>query len=223
MLEEPVETLTAPGAFRDIAASLLRAKGASVRFRATGRSMRPFVRDGDALDVVIGGLGLGYTAVSALEDARVASLVVVEYLEPVIGWHRDGVVPLGERLRRDRRCRFVHADFFALSRDVGRSFDPADPDKAHDAVLLDIDHTPTHWLHEAHARFFGVCHAGEHRRAQALGIGRKGKCVHSRILEQPQSAGQDLFAVEPVLPRQVHVAVLNDAGRCAAKPDEAGR
>ena len=117
--------------------------------------------DGDALDVVVGGLGLGYTAASALEDARVASLVVVEYLEPVIGWHRNGVVPLGERLRRDRRCRFVHADFFALSRDVGRSFDPDDPDKAHDAVLLDIDHTPTHWLHGGHARFYTEQGLGE--------------------------------------------------------------
>jgi len=117
--------------------------------------------DGDALDVVIGGLGLGYTAVSALEDARVGSLIVVEYLEPVIGWHRDGVVPLGERLTRDRRCRFVHADFFARSRDVGRSFDPEDPAKRHDAVLLDIDHTPTHWLHEAHARFYTEQGLGE--------------------------------------------------------------
>ena len=38
----------------------------------------------DDLDVVVGGLGLGYTAAAALEDPRVRSLVVVEYLAPVI-------------------------------------------------------------------------------------------------------------------------------------------
>src|SRR5690606_35795971 len=48
----------------------------------------------DSLDVVVGGLGLGYTAVAALEDARVKSLAVVDYLEPVIEWHRNKVVPL---------------------------------------------------------------------------------------------------------------------------------
>ena len=57
------------------------------------------------LDVVIGGLGLGYTAVSALEDKRVKSLIVVEYLEGVIGWHQKGLVPLGDTLTQDSRCR----------------------------------------------------------------------------------------------------------------------
>lgn len=115
----------------------------------------------EELDVVVGGLGLGYTAVSALEDERVASLVVVEYLKPVIEWHRDGQVPLGETLTGDSRCRLVHADFFALSRNVERSFDPDDPDKKHDAVLLDIDHTPTNLLHETNARFYGEEGLGE--------------------------------------------------------------
>ena len=117
--------------------------------------------DRDALDVVVGGLGLGYTAVSALEEDRVRSLVVAEYLEPVIAWHRDGLVPLGERLTRDARCRLIHADFFALSRDVTRSFDPDDPGKKHDAILVDIDHTPTHVLHASNARFYSDEGLGE--------------------------------------------------------------
>jgi len=108
----------------------------------------------EELDVVIGGLGLGYTAVSALEDERVRSLVVVEYLEGVIEWHQTGLVPLGKTLTEDPRCRLVHADFFALSRDVAGSFDPANPAKKHDAVLLDIDHTPTKVLHQTNSRFY---------------------------------------------------------------------
>ncbi len=106
------------------------------------------------LDVVVGGLGLGYTAVAALEDPRVSSLVVVEYLEGVIEWHQKGVVPLGKTLDRDTRCRFVNADFFALSQDVSKSFDPESPAKKHDAILLDIDHTPANVLHQTNTRFY---------------------------------------------------------------------
>ncbi len=106
------------------------------------------------LDVVVGGLGLGYTAVAALEDKRVASLVVVEYLAGVIEWHQTGLVPLGKTLTEDARCRLVHADFFALARDVARSFDPTVPAKKHDAILLDIDHTPTNVLHQSNTHFY---------------------------------------------------------------------
>ena len=74
------------------------------------------------LDVVVGGLGLGYTARAALEDARVRELVVVEFLEPVIDWHRRGLVPVGPTLTSDARCRLVQGDFFALA--DGRGFRP---------------------------------------------------------------------------------------------------
>ena len=47
------------------------------------------------LDVVVGGLGLGYTAKAVLEHQKVASLLVVEALEAVIEWHAEGLVPLG--------------------------------------------------------------------------------------------------------------------------------
>ncbi len=106
------------------------------------------------LDVVVGGLGLGYTAVSALEDDRVNSLVVVEYLEGVIQWHQDGLVPLGKTLTADPRCRLVHGDFFAMSRDLSKRFYPKNPGKQYDAILLDIDHTPTNVLHQTNTRFY---------------------------------------------------------------------
>ncbi len=108
----------------------------------------------DGLDVVVGGLGLGYTAVSALEDERVSSLIVVEYMEGVIEWHQNRLVPLGKTITQDPRCRLVHADFFALSRNVSIGFDPECPGKKYDAVLLDIDHTPTHVLHRTNKRFY---------------------------------------------------------------------
>ncbi len=106
------------------------------------------------LSLVVGGLGLGYTAASALSDPRVTSLVVVEYLAPVILWHQNGLVPLGNQLCNDPRCRIVHDDFFARSRDVQQGFDPDFPGKKVDIILLDIDHTPNRVLHRTNARFY---------------------------------------------------------------------
>ncbi|MGY8639742.1 MAG: spermidine synthase [Verrucomicrobiales bacterium] len=100
------------------------------------------------LNVVVGGLGLGYTARAALKFPSVKSLRVVDYLEPVIEWHQQGMVPLGPELTADSRCQFVHNDFFELG------FDPENPDKKFHAVLLDIDHSPANLLHERHAAFY---------------------------------------------------------------------
>jgi spermidine synthase len=106
------------------------------------------------LSVVVGGLGLGYKAAAALADPRVNSLVVVEYLTPVILWHKTGLVPLGNRLCADPRCRIIHDDFFARCRDAGQGFDPGFPGKKQDIILLDIDHTPNRVLHRTNARFY---------------------------------------------------------------------
>jgi spermidine synthase len=107
-----------------------------------------------ALDVVVGGLGLGYTALAALKCPRVRSLLVVEALEPVIEWHARGVVPLGAALTADARCRFVHGDFFAMAAAPEAGFDPSRPGRRFHAVLLDIDHSPRHHLHARHAAFY---------------------------------------------------------------------
>ena len=104
-------------------------------------------------DVVVGGLGLGYTAVAALAHAAVRSLVVVDALDAVIDWHQRGLVPLGEKLTADPRCRFVHGDFFALSASAG-GFDPTQPARRFHAVLLDIDHSPSNLLHPRHHAFY---------------------------------------------------------------------
>ncbi|MEV6018465.1 MULTISPECIES: spermidine synthase [unclassified Streptomyces] len=104
------------------------------------------------LDVVVGGLGLGYTARTALDDPRVRSLIVVDTLAEVIDWHRRGLVPLGEGLASDPRCRLVRGDFFAMTTGDGpRGLDPDSPGRRFHAILLDVDHSPRHVLHPAHA------------------------------------------------------------------------
>lgn len=101
-------------------------------------------------DVVVGGLGLGYTAVAALAYPGVRSLIVVEYLEPVIGWHQRGLVPMGAKLTADERCAFLHGDFFALAQSTA-GFAPG---RQFHAVLLDIDHSPRRLLHARNAAFY---------------------------------------------------------------------
>lgn len=108
------------------------------------------------LDVVVGGLGLGYTAAAALRDTRVRELFVVEYLDAVIDWHRRALVPLGETLTGDPRCRFVSGNFFTLARDPAHGFDAAQAGRKFHAVLLDIDHSPQHLLNGANAAFYSV-------------------------------------------------------------------
>lgn len=104
------------------------------------------------LDVVVGGLGLGYTAAAVLEDDRVRDLAVVDALEPVIEWHEEGLVPLGPSLVSDARCRFVLGDFFAIAMGGSPWLDPGRP--LVDAVILDIDHSPRHVLSPEHAPFY---------------------------------------------------------------------
>jgi len=108
------------------------------------------------IDVVVGGLGLGYTALAALKNPAVRSIIIVEALAPVIDWHRRGLVPLGPPLMSDPRCRFVQADFFALAARPEQGFDPETPGRKFHAVLLDIDHSPRHLLYEQNADFYEV-------------------------------------------------------------------
>ena len=105
-------------------------------------------------DVIVGGLGLGYTAASVLESPSVRSLTVVELLEPVIDWHRRGLVPNADKLVSDPRCRLVRGDFFALAAAPGTKFAQSSEAAPVHAVLLDIDHSPEHWLDAENRDFY---------------------------------------------------------------------
>ncbi len=101
---------------------------------------------GDELGVVVGGLGLGYTARAALEDPRVTRLEVIELVEPVIDWHRRGLIPDTTGLADDPRVTLRQADFFDLLR-TGRC-------PSADVLLVDIDHSPDNLLHPDHGDLY---------------------------------------------------------------------
>ena len=87
------------------------------------------------------------------EHREVASLLIVDALQPVIEWHERGLVPLGGKLTTDPRTRMVHADFFERAQSA-TGFDPEQPGRKFHAVLLDIDHSPRHLLHPRNASFY---------------------------------------------------------------------
>lgn len=116
---------------------------------------------GDDLRVLVGGLGLGYTAVAALGNTTVASLEVVDALPAVIHWHERGLLPVSAELTGDIRTTLVLGDFFDLMRQ--------NPTKQYDAILLDVDHSPRHQLDPGHADLY--TEAGLERLGSHLAVG----------------------------------------------------
>lgn len=108
---------------------------------------------GEALEVAVGGLGLGYTARAALDEARTGSLLVIDLLGAVIDWHREGLLPLGPGLVADPRCRFLEGDFFALAASQD-GLDPTMPGRRFHAILVDIDHSPEALLDSRSSGFY---------------------------------------------------------------------
>jgi spermidine synthase len=80
----------------------------------------------------------------------------VEFLQPVIDWHYRGLVPMGCRVPDDPRCRILQGDFFSKAMDPEVGFDPEEPGRRFDAILLDIDHSPVRHLAGFRGGFYEV-------------------------------------------------------------------
>lgn len=118
--------------------------------------------DGDGLRVLVGGLGLGYTAHAALRSERVAHVEVIDLLPQVIEWTRSGLTPLSDELAEAiaaGRLTLTEGDAYA------RLAKP-EPTEKYDAILIDIDHSPDERLDEANSLPFytaaGLRAAREH-------------------------------------------------------------
>jgi len=116
---------------------------------------------GDDLRVLIGGLGLGYTAQEALLPDRVAHVEVVELLPQVIDWLKSGLLPLSSELNDQARLAIIEGDVY--QRLAGP---PAGQhDELHDVILIDVDHSPDERLGEQSVSFYtkqGLLAAREH-------------------------------------------------------------
>jgi len=112
----------------------------------------PHVGDG-IFDVLVGGLGLGYTAWAALGFERVRTVHVVELLPEVLEWHRRGLLPLGTELTDHPRCRLLQGDFFVFATDPAVR-DLVHPQDGYGAILVDIDHAPDALLRPEHGDWY---------------------------------------------------------------------
>ncbi|QDT12638.1 spermidine synthase [Planctomycetes bacterium K23_9] len=95
---------------------------------------------GTDLSVLIGGLGLGYTAQATLASGRVGKVEVAELLPEVIDWMRKGLVPLSEELNADERLQTTPCDVYR------RLCGPRE--SRFDLILIDVDHSPEERLGE---------------------------------------------------------------------------
>lgn len=97
--------------------------------------------------VLVGGLGLGFTAHEVLADHRVEQCTVVEIEEPLVAWMRDGTVPHGPRILADDRLTVTVGDVAQVLTET---------DDAWDLVLLDVDNGPGYLVHDANAALYEV-------------------------------------------------------------------
>lgn len=93
----------------------------------------PHPREGAC--VLVGGLGMGYTAAAALTMLPTQSSVVIAELVPaVVEWNRGPLGPLASHPLDDPRTEIVVADVATVIRNSSARFD---------AILLDVDNGPT--------------------------------------------------------------------------------
>lgn len=107
--------------------------------------------------VLVGGLGLGYTARRVLADPRVAVCTIVEIEPALVRWFADGLVPSGPDLLGDPRVEVWVGDLFEL----------LDRAAGYDLVLLDVDNGPSGLVHEENHRLYQAAGLAALQRALA--------------------------------------------------------
>ncbi|RCV47780.1 spermidine synthase [Marinitenerispora sediminis] len=95
--------------------------------------------------VLIGGLGVGFSAREALDDPRVARVRVVELEPRVVEWHSGPLAPVAGRLAEDPRCQIDCADVVDWLAATAETFD---------AVCLDVDNGPDWTVVEGNGRLY---------------------------------------------------------------------
>ncbi|WP_417380765.1 spermidine synthase [Gimesia sp.] len=104
------------------------------------------MHSGSRLRVLVGGLGLGYTAWTALESDRVSQCDVSEFLPQVIDWLEQRLIPLSDQLNADNRLRVTQSDVYQCL--------ASPPEQKYDLILIDVDHSPDDNLGEANGQFY---------------------------------------------------------------------
>lgn len=100
----------------------------------------------DPRHVLVGGLGLGFTAHEVLSDPRVEHLVVAEIEDALVRWFRDGTIPHGPAHLADGRLSISVADVQQVVAEA--------PAASLDLVLLDVDNGPDFLVFQSNAPIY---------------------------------------------------------------------
>ncbi len=100
--------------------------------------------------VLVGGLGVGFSAREALDNPRVSRVDVVELEPQVIAWHEDELGEAAEYVHRDPRCRVHNADIVTWLAEASA----ADRPGRYDVVCLDTDNGPDWTVVENNNRLY---------------------------------------------------------------------
>lgn len=96
--------------------------------------------------VLVGGLGMGYTARAALDQLSSTGRVVVSEISPqLVEWNRGPLADLAERPLDDPRLALELGDIVAYVTSGPKPFD---------AILLDVDHGPDSFSAEGNAHLY---------------------------------------------------------------------
>jgi len=134
---------------RDDGALELRVNGVFVMDDVETSSEQALARtvlDLGAREIVVGGLGLGYTLRAVLASPQVTRVVVAELHAEIVAWMRDDTIP-GADLLADERTYVVVGDV----RDVVAAQAAA----SLDAIALDVDNGPDFLVHDDNAAVYG--------------------------------------------------------------------
>ncbi len=98
-------------------------------------------------NILIGGLGLGFTLKRTLElVGSPATVDVAELMPPLIEWNRTFLVEHNGPLLEDQRTKIIQGDLY----DIVREKKPG----SYDALLLDIDNTPDDLITSGNSRLY---------------------------------------------------------------------
>jgi len=106
--------------------------------------------------VLVGGLGLGFTAATVLADPRVRQVKVVEIAEPLVEWAETGLLPTD----------LADPRVYLRAGDVGEVLRGGD---RWDLILLDVDNGPGFLVREDNAGLYSEAGVSTAYRALAPG------------------------------------------------------
>jgi spermidine synthase len=151
-------------------------------YGCVGLARKPGVR------VLIGGLGMGFTARAALDVlAGDAEVVVVESVEAVVRWNRDVFGHLAREPLADPRLSVVQADVVDAIAEAACQYD---------AILLDVDNGPSAFTTFKNRRLYSA--EGLERARTALRPGARlavwSTCQDARFTARLRAVGFDAAA-----------------------------